>query len=111
MASSDSQIDKPQCGRPKRTELPGVNIITGAQSINTESASLKNDVTIKWYFSIFQEMMQPKYSSGFYIEQLQNHRERGLNKNSPRKLSKGLEPVEVVLRSLEVDLRTHPNTT
>ena len=40
MASSDSQIDKPQRGRPKRAELPGVNINTGAQSINTERASL-----------------------------------------------------------------------
>ena len=39
MASSDSQIDKPQRGRPKRAELPDVNIYTGAQSINTERAS------------------------------------------------------------------------
>ena len=31
MASSDSQIDKPQRGRPKRVELPVVNINTGAQ--------------------------------------------------------------------------------
>ena len=30
MASSDSQIDKPQRGRPKRAELPDVNINTGA---------------------------------------------------------------------------------
>ena len=29
MASSDSQIDKPQCGRPKRAELPDVYINTG----------------------------------------------------------------------------------
>ena len=36
MASSDGQIDKPQCGRPKRAELPDVNINTGMQSINTE---------------------------------------------------------------------------
>ena len=35
MASSDSQIDKPQRGRPKRAELLGVNINTGAQSTNT----------------------------------------------------------------------------
>ena len=40
MASSDSQIDKPQRGHPKRAELPGMNINTGAQSINTEKASL-----------------------------------------------------------------------
>ena len=38
MAISDSQIDKPQNGRPKRAELPDVNINTGAQSINTERA-------------------------------------------------------------------------
>ena len=37
MARSDSQIDKPR-GRPKRAELPDVNINTGAQSINTEEA-------------------------------------------------------------------------
>ena len=40
MASSDSQIDKPQCWHPKRAELPDVNINTGAQSINTERTSL-----------------------------------------------------------------------
>ena len=38
MASSDSQIDKPQHGRPKRAELSDLNINTGAQSINTERA-------------------------------------------------------------------------
>ena len=37
MAGSDSQIDKPQRGRPKRAELPDVNINTGVQTINTES--------------------------------------------------------------------------
>ena len=39
MASSDSQIDKLQCGHPKRAELPDVctvNINTDTQSINTE---------------------------------------------------------------------------
>ena len=41
MASSDSQIDKPQRGRPKRAELLDANINTGVQSINTERASLK----------------------------------------------------------------------
>ena len=40
MASSDSQIDKPQRGLPKRAELPDANINTGAQSINTERTSL-----------------------------------------------------------------------
>ena len=35
MASSDSQIDEPTHGHPKRAELPDVN--TGAQSNNTES--------------------------------------------------------------------------
>ena len=42
MASSDSQIDKTQRGRPKRAELPDVNINIGAQSINSEGASLRN---------------------------------------------------------------------
>ena len=37
MASSDNQIDKPQRGRPKKAELPDVNINTGAQSINPKS--------------------------------------------------------------------------
>ena len=41
MASSDGQIDKPQRGCPKRAELPGVNINTGVQSVDTERASLK----------------------------------------------------------------------
>jgi len=59
--------------------------------------------------------MQPKYSSGFYIEQLKTHRDIALNKTAAganqKKVLKGLEPVEMILRSLEVDLRTHPNTT
>ena len=42
MASSDSQIDKPQRGLPKRAELLDENINTGAQSINTERTSLTN---------------------------------------------------------------------
>ena len=41
MASSNSQINKPQRGRPKRTELSDVNINTHAQSINTEKGSLR----------------------------------------------------------------------
>ena len=41
MTSSDSQIDKSQSGCQKRAELLDVNINTGAQSINTERASLK----------------------------------------------------------------------
>ena len=40
MTSSESQIDKPQRGYPKRAELPDVNINTGVQSINTERTSL-----------------------------------------------------------------------
>ena len=40
MASSDSQIDRPQHGRPKRAELSDENINTGVQSINTERAYL-----------------------------------------------------------------------
>ena len=37
MASSNSQINKPQRGRPKRAELLDVNVNTDAQSIDTES--------------------------------------------------------------------------
>ena len=41
MASTDSQIDKPQCGRPKRAELQDVNMNTGAaQSIYAKRPSL-----------------------------------------------------------------------
>ena len=39
MASSDSQMDKAQVGRPKRAELLEVNINMGAQSINSERDS------------------------------------------------------------------------
>ena len=35
MASTDTEIDNPQCGFPKRAELLDIN--TGTQSINTES--------------------------------------------------------------------------
>ena len=38
MASSNSQIDKPERGRPKIAELLDVNINTGVQSINSERA-------------------------------------------------------------------------
>ena len=34
--SSNSQIDKPPCGCPKRADLPDVNINTDVQSINSE---------------------------------------------------------------------------
>ena len=40
MARSDSQLDEPQRGCPKRAELPDVNIDTGAQSINTDRERL-----------------------------------------------------------------------
>ena len=43
MASSDSQIDKQQRGRPERAELLDVNVNTVAQSINTERASLRKN--------------------------------------------------------------------
>ena len=46
MASSDSQIDKPQRGRPKRAELPDVNINTGMQSSDTERASLNRVICL-----------------------------------------------------------------
>ena len=40
VVSSNTQIDKPQRGCPKRAELPDVNINTGAKSINSEKAAL-----------------------------------------------------------------------
>ena len=46
MASSDSQIDKPQCGCPKRAELPDVNINTDVQSIDTERPSYNTTLTV-----------------------------------------------------------------
>ncbi|EDO40027.1 predicted protein [Nematostella vectensis] len=63
-----------------------------------------------------EELMQPKYTSGFYIEQLRGHKEivSGSGQKTGanyKRLIKTLEPVEMVLRSLEIDLRTHPNTT
>ena len=42
MASTDSQIDKPQRRPPKRAELLDINTHTGVQSINTERASLNH---------------------------------------------------------------------
>ncbi|XP_031555885.1 formin-like protein 3 isoform X2 [Actinia tenebrosa] len=73
----------------------------------------KSPKSHKWKMIKAKESMQPKYSSGFYIEQLRGHREVAVNKHSAtsKRLTKTLEPVEMVLRSLEVDLRTHPNTT
>ena len=50
MASSDSQIDKPPHGCPKRAELPDVNINTGVQSINTEGLLKSSDVD--WLFDL-----------------------------------------------------------
>ena len=38
---SDSQIDKPQLGCPKRTELPDVNINTGAQPSGAQETHCK----------------------------------------------------------------------
>ena len=49
MESSNSQIDKPQRGHPKRAELPDVNINTGAQSIILSF--------FKLYFYNFQKLI------------------------------------------------------
>ena len=48
---SDSKIDKPQRGRPKRAELSGLNINTGVQSINTERAYLKLYIYLCYCYS------------------------------------------------------------
>ena len=49
------QIDKPQCGRPKRAELPDVNINTGTQSITTERTSLTQFELISANFQSHQD--------------------------------------------------------
>ena len=46
MVSSDSQVDKAQCGCPKRAELPDINTSKGTQSINTERPSLSKQVVL-----------------------------------------------------------------
>ena len=46
MASSNSQINKPQRGCPKRAELPDVNINTDVQSIDTERPSYNTTLTV-----------------------------------------------------------------
>ena len=58
-------------------------------------------------------MVEPKHSSQFYVNQLRRHMDEALQQHTkpPKKLIKDLEPKEVILRSLEVDVRTHPNTT
>lgn len=58
-------------------------------------------------------MVEPKHSSQFYVNQLRRHMDEALlpHAKPPKKLIKDLEPKETILRSLEVDVRTHPNTT
>ena len=46
MVSSDSQMDKPQRGHPKRAEMLNVNINTGMQSTNTDRASLRKQALV-----------------------------------------------------------------
>ena len=67
MASSDSQINKPQCGRPKRAELLDVNINTDAQSINTGRASaLADKIKHKRALdSFFKDKQKPSYQLRF----------------------------------------------
>ena len=69
MAKSDSQIDKPQRGRPKRAELPDVNINTGAQSINTERASLTKAPSTKPTVSRIIKENQPLTGTFMYLIQ------------------------------------------
>ena len=58
IASCDSQIDKPQHGCHKRAELLDVNINTGAQSINTERASLNFQ---SWKYEIIRGIEPPTF--------------------------------------------------
>ena len=57
MSRSDSQIGKPQHGRPERAERLDANICTGAQSINIERASLRTVLTKNNFHSNFQRAL------------------------------------------------------
>ena len=85
MASSDSQIDKLQRGRPKRAELPDVNINTGAQSINTERASHLFKYSRKPGITSHVKMSMP----GYYFSPVVIY----LNRNSPRDRSLSAQPI------------------
>ena len=57
-------------------------------------------------------MENGKHSVRFYLDQLERQMMPQLYmKNPPKKLLKGIINVEVLLTSLEVDLRSNPNTT
>ena len=67
MASRDSQINKPQCGHPKRAELPDLNINTGVQSINTERACLDDCGVILMLLLLFLLSFQPVSNADFIV--------------------------------------------
>ena len=56
MASSDSPIDKPQRGRPKRAELPDVNINTGVTPMLHDIEIIR--LTLNFLFSYFKYIMR-----------------------------------------------------
>jgi hypothetical protein len=92
---------------PKKITATTIIIITISPIISYRSTGLI------WRVVLFQEMVEPKHSSQFYVSQLRRHMDEALQQHTkpPKKLIKNLEPKEVILRSLEVDVRTHPNTT
>ena len=69
MASSDSQTNKPQCGCPKRAELMDVNINTGAQSINTERASLITNFGRKAILQCMYSLLHSTYCDMYNVAQ------------------------------------------
>ena len=67
MASSDSQIDKPQCGCPKRAELPDVNINRRAKHY-TERASLYDIVLSNGSFFVLRYVLISSLSSADFLQ-------------------------------------------
>ena len=61
MASSDSPIDKPQRGRPKRAELPDVNINTGVTPMLHDIELIR--LTFFFFFFVFQVYYERLWAS------------------------------------------------
>lgn len=62
------------------------------------------------YLIPFQHEIQQGIACVFYVEQLVRHAQPELKEKRPKKkLLENLQPLEKVLRDLEVDLRTNPN--
>ena len=66
MASSDSQISKPQRGCPKRAELPDVNINIGTVMNKIETLKQTRETVVYWALS---EVLQVcKFIPSHYLQ-------------------------------------------